>query len=222
MPNKNSTGLLIFSILATITFGCFVSFMGIESIKFAVNSIIRDDSSYVVGFSRAIAYYREIENKDRVIENDKPKLGIPTHLYIPKIGVDAKIESIDSVSQGKMDVPSSHINAGWWTSSPIPGENGDAIIDGHYGWKDKIPAVFDNLDKLTKGDKIYVEDAKGVSVTFVVRETRVYNEKDYASDVYDSNGPGAHLNLITCGGSWDNSKQSYSKRLVVFADRERI
>jgi len=30
----------------------------------------------------------------------------------------------------------------------------------------------------------------------------------------------AHLNLITCEGVWDKVSKSYSKRLVVFTDRE--
>ena len=76
--------------------------------------------------------------------------------------------------------------------------------------------MFANLDKLKTGDKVYVEDDKGMTITFVVRETRVY-DPGYADDVFSRND-GVYLNLITCDGVWDAANKTYSKRLVVFAD----
>ena len=80
--------------------------------------------------------------------------------------------------------------------------------------------MFDNLYKLTPGDKIYVEDEKGATTTFVVRESQKYNPNADALKVFISNDGKSHLNLITCEGVWDKVFKSYSKRLVVFADKE--
>ena len=102
---------------------------------------------------------------------------------------------------------------------PIPGELGSSIIDGHSGWKNGIPAVFDNLYKLKKGDNIYVEDKNGKVSTFVVRETKMYDSKANPAEVFVSNDGKAHLNLITCAGVWDNTLKSHSSRLVVFTDK---
>jgi len=48
-----------------------------------------------------------------------------------------------------MDVPKGLNNIGWFNLGPRPGENGNAVIDGHYGvWKNGKGAVFNNLHKL--------------------------------------------------------------------------
>jgi len=55
----------------------------------------------------------------------------------------------------------------------------------------------DNLYKLRKGDKLYIEDDKGVIISFVVRESRGYNPNADASDVFGLSNGKVHLNLIT-------------------------
>jgi sortase A len=145
---------------------------------------------------------------------------LPFRLKIPKIAIDAHLESVGLKSKNEMDVPKDIKNAAWFNLGPQPGEKGSAVIDGHFGWKDGISAVFDNLSKLQKGDKIYVENEKGIVVSFVVRETKTFGENEDASAIFRSNDSGSHLNLITCGGAWNKTGKSYSNRLVVFADKE--
>jgi len=117
-------------------------------------------------------------------------------------------------------VPKGPASAGWYVLGPRPGEKGNAVIDGHFGYKNNIPAVFDNLHILQKGDNLYVEDEKGKTVTFVVRELRTYGQNEDASSVFVPSDTKAHLNLITCQGIWNSAQRSYSNRLVVFADEE--
>jgi LPXTG-site transpeptidase (sortase) family protein len=105
---------------------------------------------------------------------------------------------------------------GWFEPGPRPGEIGSAVIAGHVDGESGEPAVFTNLYKLKEGDKLYIEDDKGGSIAFVVRESRTY-DPGYADEVFIQND-NAHLNLITCDGVWDGVKKSYSKRLVVFTD----
>ena len=120
---------------------------------------------------------------------------------------------------GAMAVPKSPDEAAWFNLGPRPGEAGSAVISGHYGWKNNIPAAFDNLYKLKKGDQVYVEDERGATTIFVVRESKVYGENQNASDVFGSSDGKSHLNLITCAGVWDKTQKSYSNRIVVFADK---
>jgi sortase (surface protein transpeptidase) len=75
------------------------------------------------------------------------------------------------------------------------------------------------LYKLKKGNILYIKDAKGKIISFVVRESRIY-DPGYANDVFNGSDS-AYLNLITCDGVWDGAKKSYSKRLVVFTDIAR-
>jgi LPXTG-site transpeptidase (sortase) family protein len=145
---------------------------------------------------------------------------LPTRLKIPSIKVDATFEQVGLTSDGAVGVPNGPDDVAWFNLSPRPGEPGDSIIDGHSGYKNNRPAVFDSLYKLKKGDKIYIEDEKGMVVTFVVRESRNYNSNTTsATDVFNSNDRKAHLNLITCSGVWNEAKKTHSERLVVFTDK---
>lgn len=146
--------------------------------------------------------------------------GLPVRLTIPSISVDASIEYVGVTPSGAMDVPKGHQDVAWFQFGPHPGEVGSAVIAGHYGWKDNIPAVFDELSKLRKGDVVSVEDSAGAITTFVVRESRLLGENEDASDVFISKDGKAHLNLITCEGVWNASTKSYARRLVVFADKQ--
>lgn len=144
---------------------------------------------------------------------------IPVRIVIPKMGTNAPIELVGLTAEGAMDIPKAPNSTAWFSQGPRPGEVGSAVIAGHFGWRDGIPAVFDNLHTLQKGDRLYVEDGSGKIRTFVVRELRTYGEYENASDVFASYDGGSHLNLVTCQGVWNKTLRSYSKRLVVFTDR---
>lgn len=144
----------------------------------------------------------------------------PTRLIIPAIHVDASIERVGLTLAGAMDAPERPANVAWYELGTRPGEQGSAVIAGHSGWRDAIPAVFDNLGVLKKGDLVSVVDDTGATVTFVVREKRIYDPNADTSGVFGSNDGKAHLNLITCEGVWDPATKSSSKRLVIFADKQ--
>ena len=149
------------------------------------------------------------------------EIGLPTRLKIPKIKINAKIDSVGLTSQGAVGVPKGASTAAWFNLSVRPGEVGSAIISGHYGpWKSGGGSVFDNLSKLSKGDKLYIEDDKGREIIFVVREIKKYDFKANVPEVFYLDDGKAHLNLITCEGIWNKIFKSYSKRLVVFTDKE--
>ena len=139
-------------------------------------------------------------------------------IIIPAIGINSAVELVGLTSSGAVDVPKGPNNAAWFDLGPRPGSVGDAVIVGHYGWKGGIPAVFDNLSKLQKGDNIYIYNDVTTTTIFVVRETRIFGEDDSAVSVFNSSDGKSHLNLITCGGIWNATNHSYSDRLVVFAD----
>jgi LPXTG-site transpeptidase (sortase) family protein len=162
-----------------------------------------------------------IESSATFPEQEKAGPGLPIRLIIPKINVDTAIEYVSITSDGEMGVPEGPDNVAWFELGPRPGEIGSAVMAGHYGpWKDGRRSVFDNLNKLKEGDKLYVEDDKGMIISFVVRESRRYDPKADASNVFYSNDGKSHLNLVTCEGVWDQVSQNYSQRLVVFAEKE--
>jgi len=157
------------------------------------------------------------ENKQvSASESQKEDRAVPVRLKIPRINVDATIEYVGLTPKGTMEVPNNTANVGWFHLGPRPGEKGSAVIAGHFDKENGEPGVFANLYKLKKGDKLFVEDNKGMSVVFIVQGIRNY-ESEYADEVFTRNDK-AYLNLITCDGIWNEATASYSKRLVVFAD----
>src|ERR1035437_2034553 len=132
----------------------------------------------------ATAFYEQVKVNE---------IGFPVRFKIPKIKVDLAVEYVGITQNGAMGVPEGPINVAWFKDGVRPGDIGSAVIDGHSGWKNGIPAVFDNLYKLKKGDKIYVEDKKGTVITFVVQKIVKYNPKADASDLFISKDGKAHL-----------------------------
>ncbi|MDO8435183.1 MAG: class F sortase [bacterium] len=162
-----------------------------------------------------------IENAVVLPSQEQVSAGLPTRLKISGLNVDSAVEYVGLAPDGSMDVPKDPNDVAWFNLGPRPGEIGSAVIAGHYGWrKDARSSVFDNLYTLRKGDKVYIEDDKGVVISFVVRESRRYEPKADASNVFGSQDGKSHLNLVTCEGVWDKVSKSYSKRLVVFTDKE--
>jgi LPXTG-site transpeptidase (sortase) family protein len=165
-----------------------------------------------------------VDNAEHIDNAALPKQaspGIPIHLRIPKISVDAKIDSAGITSDGAVSASKGPADVAWFDLGPRPGDNGSAVIVGHYGkWKNGEGSVFDDLSKLIPGDKVYVEDEKGTTVSFVVRELRTYDRNENVPEVFSSDDGKAHLNLITCKGVWIEVERTYSNRLIVFADKE--
>lgn len=176
------------------------------------------------GFVVFLAFFVHLHPR-KAVENSAAALysetgvSLPVRLKIPKINVDANVESVGLTSGGAVDVPSGPSPVAWFDRSPAPGRIGSSIIDGHSGYKNGREAVFDNLYKLQKGDKIYVEDKEGTTTTFVVREMQSFGANVKVPAVFVSSDGLSHLNLITCDGVWNAAAGTHSERLVVFTDR---
>lgn len=151
---------------------------------------------------------------------EQASFSMPARFKIPIIDVDAAVEHVGLTPDGAMAAPKNMGNVAWYKLGPRPGEEGSAVIAGHFGWKNGTGSVFDNLHKLRPGDKVYVEDDKGMIVSFVVVSSRRYDPLADASGVFGSLDGKVHLNLVTCEGDWDEARQTYSKRLVVFTEKE--
>lgn len=147
---------------------------------------------------------------------------VPTRLRIPSIGVDANIQAVGQNTKGEMDIPkgeNAYIDTGWYSLGAKPGEIGTAVIDGHLDTRSLIdPGVFRDLDELVVGDVVEVIDDNGTLFRFRVTGSKVLGADADATEVFASTTDKAHLNLITCSGSWQQSQREYDKRLVVFTE----
>ncbi len=144
--------------------------------------------------------------------------GLPVRLKIPRLGVDSAIEDALITPDGRMDVPAGSVNVAWFALGPHPGQEGSAVIGGHFGIQNGVPFVFYDLDKLNVRDKIYIVDDKGDTLAFIVRSISSFDRNADATTVFTSHDGLAHLNLITCEGIWNQINGNYPQRLVIFTD----
>jgi sortase (surface protein transpeptidase) len=141
----------------------------------------------------------------------------PIELKIPKIGVDAQIDTVGVDRTGAMATPTTPFRVGWYGLGVLPGDLGNAVIDGHLDSAVYGAAVFWRLGDLRPGDPIQVRMPNNRTLTFVVEKSAVYPYND--APLNDIFGPSndARLNLITCNGIFDRSSKNYNRRLVVYA-----
>ena len=141
----------------------------------------------------------------------------PVRIRIDRIGVDAALESIGLLADGRMDVPRSIADAGWLRTGVAPGLPGNAVIAGHLDGSSGQPAAFWELHRLRPGDRITVTTAIGSELQFVV--TRLAQYRQAATPLVSVFGPStqAHLNLITCAGPLLGGVAGYRDRLVVYS-----
>jgi LPXTG-site transpeptidase (sortase) family protein len=144
-----------------------------------------------------------------------PVFDLPSRLLIPAIGVNAGVQYVGVNDKGEMEVPSNITDVALFKFGVVPGQKGSAVIAGHLNGENNQMGVFANLDKLKVGDKLFIEDKTGKSITFIVEKTELY-DSGYADEVFSRND-GVYLNLITCDGLWDETKKSYTERLVIFS-----
>lgn len=160
-----------------------------------------------------------VGNAVPVTQQGQTSAGLPVRLKISGINVDAAVEYVGLTPQGAVGIPKDPANAAWYNLGPRPGEIGSAVITGHINWYYGAIGVFADLRNVKPGDIITVQDDKGANISFVVRESKLFDAAADATEVFFPSDGKAHLNLITCDGVWVKSAQQYSKRLVVFADK---
>lgn len=142
----------------------------------------------------------------------------PQTLVIPKLNVNASVESVGMDSEGKMDIPKNVDNVAWYNLGYKPGEKGAAVIAGHYDKKDGSPAVFYELSSLQTGDEIIVLGENGEKLTYIITRKASYLTEQFPLEEVFGTQDKPRLHLITCAGTWNKGEASYSNRLVVYSE----
>ena len=146
-------------------------------------------------------------------------VGKPVVLEIPSLHIKADIEEVGMDSKGRMEVPSTNMSVAWYKLGFKPGQEGSAVIDGHYDTNTGAPAVFYEIGKLNKGDKVLVTDKQNITYTFEVTDIQIYPYDQLPMKKIFASGGTSTLNLITCQGTFDEKAANYSHRTVVYTKR---
>jgi hypothetical protein len=142
----------------------------------------------------------------------------PTHLDIPRVGINTEVIDLGLGPDGTVDVPADISNgpAGWYQEGASPGEVGSAVILGHLDAPD-APAVFFNVGAMRPGDRIFVTRADGGRAAFIVREVGSYPREAFPTQAVYGPSSAPVLRLVTCGGRFLRGS-GYEQNTIVFAD----
>ena len=175
-------------------------------------------------------------DETEVTDNNKnsyqvPNPSFPRFLSIPNLKIsNARVVQLGLVKNtNQLDSPISIYDVGWYVKSSLPGSGkGALLIDGHNGGPTK-GGIFENLGKLSKGSDIIIERGDGQKIIYEVRDNREMS----VNEINDENNPlgmrtmldsidplKEGLNIITCVGDWDYSKNTFDKRVMLRAVRK--
>ena len=151
----------------------------------------------------------------------------PRYLSIPRLGiVSARVVELGTIgADNQLDDPINIHDAGWYRESALPGAPFDVsyagLYDGHNTGINQ-PGIFYNLAQLAEGDIITIERGDGALFNYTVREveTPPLEAVDMAKLQRSFDPAVEGLNIISCGGDWDATRQTYSHRVTVRATRQ--
>ncbi|MYS22441.1 Sortase family protein, partial [Streptomyces sp. DvalAA-14] len=142
---------------------------------------------------------------------------IPRRVDIGSIGLHADLVP-RGLTDGTVDPPpySTPEVAGWYRGGPTPGATGAALIVGHVDTETGA-AVFYALRTVRAGARVDITRADGTVAEFSVEAVETVQKAHFdPARVYGSTGR-PELRLITCGGTFDRTAQTYSANVVVYA-----
>ena len=139
----------------------------------------------------------------------------PRRLVIASIGVDAVIEARGLDSSRNMQTPSNFRDVAWYRLGPVPGQPGNALINGHVNWWTG-DAVFTRLGRVRVGDVVTVIRGDGGETRFKVTGSAIVAANARVAWLFAPSHT-ATLTLITCSGVWNPLTQSDTRRLLVSA-----
>ncbi len=139
--------------------------------------------------------------------------GRPLEVWVPRLKVRSPVVPISGQS-GELVPPDDAQILGWWQEGRGAGaKKGSAVVTGHT--VSTGGGAFDNLGRLTSGDRLRVRTSAGW-ITYAVERSRDYSVSALAknaAEVFELGGEG-RLVLITCS---DFNGQVYLSNAVVFA-----
>lgn len=140
----------------------------------------------------------------------------PEELLIPALGIHIRVGRLGLQPDGAVEVPETTHTVGWFDRGVTPGQVGSAVILGHV---DSYlgPGVFFELKTLRADDLITVILADGTVTRFRVTKVLQFAKTSFPDElVFGSHGVRS-LQLVTCGGPFDESTGHYLANVVVFS-----
>lgn len=131
-------------------------------------------------------------------------------MYVPRFGADYTRPIVQGTSSAELDT----LGLGHYTDTALPGEVGNFAVAGH---RQTHGAVFDNIDTLVPGDKIYIQ-TKDAYYTYIFESSEIVLPAQVGVLLPVPNKPAATpteslLTMTTCHPRYGDEKRfiAYSK-----------
>lgn len=142
----------------------------------------------------------------------------PVALRIDAIDASSSLVGLGLNPDETIEVPpvTEPMQAGWYSYGPTPGELGPAVILGHVNG-DGRDGIFARLHEIAAGDEITVTREDGITAVFTVTEVTQIPKPVFPTDAVYGDTDAAELRLITCGGEFDDDRDSYRDNIITYA-----
>jgi sortase A len=141
----------------------------------------------------------------------------PSRLIIPTLSINAAVQDTTITKRGTMGTPTNFTDVAWYEYGALPGDPGEAVIDGHVDNGLGLSGVFKELGNIQKGTDIFILEHGGTKLHFVVTDVSSYDYKSVPMEKILYAGRLPRLALITCEGTWISGEKTYDERVVVTA-----
>lgn len=159
------------------------------------------------------------ESKRYSLADYKVAPDMPRAIYIQKLNMSGRILPM-GLKDGAVDAPKNAYDAGWYTGSAKPGTAGAALFDGHASETGGF-GLFGNLHKLADGQVITIEMGDGTKYDYEIigRDKVPKDSVDMTKALQTQGGVEQGATFITCAGTWIESEQTLSDRILLYAKR---
>ncbi|MFR0352810.1 class F sortase [Streptomyces sediminimaris] len=148
------------------------------------------------------------------------KDALPQRIDIPALGLRAPVIARGLDARGAVEPPSfAQAGAvGWYAAGTRPGADGAALMVGHLDTATR-PAVFHRLSSVRPGQTVRVLRDDGTLAEFTVDDVQVQDRDGFdAARAYGQHHAGrAELRLVTCAGTFDRTRRTYTANVIVSA-----
>ena len=152
-------------------------------------------------------------------ERPAPAPPAPVRVAVASAGLDVPVVPAGVDARGALALPDDARTAGWYRYGPGPTSPAGATVIAAHVDDDAGPGPFARLRDLAAGARVVVTDAGGARHAYTVTAVESVPKPDVPlGAVFDRAGE-PRLLLVTCGGTWDRERRSYSDNVLVTARR---
>lgn len=143
---------------------------------------------------------------------------VPSRLVIDALQADVPVDGVGIAPDGQMEIPPDAARAGWYRfGHGVAAAEGTTVIAAHSGSFITDLGPLRNLIDLEPGDPVSVETTDGTAVHYVVEAAELIPKSSIDFREHFRRAGEHRLILITCDGTWQEDRQSYSDNTIVTA-----